>query len=76
MRAPQYMDSSCQWGVCRMGRWKDAVTANVRAYRADMEFTKHCMISYGPEHNTDMLIYAANMAGMVCTPAQAAPTWG
>ena len=51
---------------CRTGRWKDAVTANVRAYKADMEFTKHCMVAYGPEHNTDMLIYAANMAGMVC----------
>lgn len=42
------------------------MTANVRAYKADMEFTKHCMVAYGPEHNTDMLIYAANMAGMVC----------
>lgn len=52
--------------LLRTGRWKDAVTANIRAYEADMEFTKHCMVAYGPEHNTDMLIYAANMAGMVC----------
>ncbi len=51
--------------VFRTGRWKDAVTANIRAYKADMELTKHCMVAYGPEHNTDMLIYAANMAGMV-----------
>ena len=49
----------------RMGRWKDAVTANVRAYRADVAFTQHCLMPYAPEHNTDMLIYAANMAGMV-----------
>ena len=41
------------------------MTANIRAYKADMELTKHCMVAYGPEHNTDMLIYAANMAGMV-----------
>ena len=41
------------------------MTANIRAYKADMELTKHCMVAYGPEHNTDMLIYAAQMAGMV-----------
>ncbi len=50
---------------CRVGRWKDAVTANIRAYKADMDYTDRCMVAYGPEHNTDMLIYAANMAGMV-----------
>ncbi|CAL8468137.1 g7676 [Coccomyxa elongata] len=49
----------------RVGRWKDAVTANIRAYKADMDYTDRCMVAYGPEHNTDMLIYAANMAGMV-----------
>jgi hypothetical protein len=49
----------------RVGRWKDAVTANIRAYEADMAFTDNCMVAYGPEHNTDMLIYAANMAGLV-----------
>lgn len=49
----------------RVGRWKDAVTANIRAYEADMAYTDHCMVAYGPEHNTDMLIYAATMAGMV-----------
>ena len=41
------------------------MTANIRAYKADMELIKHCMVAYGPEHNTDMLIYAAQMAGMV-----------
>ena len=49
----------------RLGRWKDAVTANIRAYDADVAYTRHCLMSYGPEHNTDMLIYAARMAGMV-----------
>lgn len=41
------------------------MTANIRAYKADMDYTDRCMVAYGPEHNTDMLIYAANMAGMV-----------
>ena len=49
----------------RMGRWKDAVTANIRAYAADVALTQHCMMPYAPEHNTDMLIYAANMGGQV-----------
>lgn len=49
------------------------MTANIRAYKADMELTKHCMVAYGPEHNTDMLIYAANMAGMVRPHQDACP---
>lgn len=51
--------------MSRVGRWKDAVTANIRAFNADMALSKKCMVAYGPEHNTDMLIYAANMAGLV-----------
>lgn len=46
------------------------MTANIRAYGADMAYTEQCMVAYGPEHNTDMLIYAANMAGMVRDPQQ------
>lgn len=38
-----------------------------------MELTKHCMVAYGPEHNTDMLIYAARMAGMVRTNLETSP---
>ncbi len=57
------VESTCT--AYRVGRWKDAVTANIRAYKADMDYTDRCMVAYGPEHNTDMLIYAANMAGMV-----------
>ncbi len=51
--------------LSRVGRWKDAVTANIRAFHADMALSEKCMVAYGPEHNTDMLIYAANMAGLV-----------
>ncbi|EIE23263.1 hypothetical protein COCSUDRAFT_47568 [Coccomyxa subellipsoidea C-169] len=47
----------------RIGRWADAVTANVAAWRADVADATACQSPYEPEHNTDMLIYAANMAG-------------
>ena len=39
--------------------------ANVNAYNADLIFGQNCMQPYEPEHNTDMLIFAANMAGQV-----------
>ena len=48
---------------CRTGRYRDAVLANVNAYNADLHFGGNCMQPYEPEHNTDMLIFAANMAG-------------
>jgi len=49
----------------RIGRWHDAVTANLAAYKADVADAQHCQSPYEPEHNTDMLVYAANMAGEV-----------
>ena len=53
--------------VFRTGRYRDAVLANVNAYNADLFFGQNCMQPYEPEHNTDMLIFAANMAGQVHT---------
>lgn len=56
----------------RIGRWADAVTANVAAWRADVADAAACQSPYEPEHNTDMLVHAANMAGQVSisrTPA-------
>ncbi|BDA50251.1 hypothetical protein COCOBI_15-3800 [Coccomyxa sp. Obi] len=47
----------------RIGRWADAVAANVAAWRADVADAAACQSPYEPEHNTDMLVYAANMAG-------------
>ncbi|KAK9789960.1 hypothetical protein WJX73_005679 [Symbiochloris irregularis] len=46
-----------------VGRWSDAVDANINASRADDRVVRGCMHPYEPEHNTQMLIYAANMAG-------------
>ncbi len=50
----------------RIGRWADAVTANVAAWHADVADAAACQSPYEPEHNTNMLVYAANMAGQVC----------
>jgi hypothetical protein len=52
----------------RIGRWHDAVTANVNAWRADEADARACQAPFEPEHNTDMLIYAANMGGEVPPP--------
>lgn len=52
----------------RIGRWADAVAANVAAWRTDVADAAACQSPYEPEHNTDMLVYAANMAGQVQTP--------
>lgn len=49
----------------RIGRWHDAVIANLAAHGADVADAEHCQSPYEPEHNTDMLVYAANMAGEV-----------
>ncbi len=46
-------------------QWHNAVVSNVNAYNADVNDGAACMSPYEPEHNTDMLIYAANMAGEV-----------
>ena len=49
----------------RIGRHHDAVAANVHAWRADVADARHCQAPYEPEHNTNMLVYAANMGGEV-----------
>lgn len=48
-----------------MGRYHDAVVSNLRAYEADAALARACLVPYAIEHNADMLIYAANMAGQV-----------
>ena len=49
-------------------QWHNAVVSNVNAYNSDLNDGTACMSPYEPEHNTDMLIYAANMAGEVSNP--------
>ena len=49
----------------RLGRYHDGVTSNVRAFEADMDDSEHCRQPYLPEHNLEMLIYAATSGGEV-----------
>ena len=50
-------------------QWHNAVVSNVNAYNSDVADGAACMSPYEPEHNTDMLIYAAIMAGEVGSPS-------
>jgi len=52
----------------RVGRYHDAVVANQAAAEADAALAAACLAPYGVEHNADMLIYAANMAGQARRP--------
>lgn len=49
----------------RLGRYHDGVMSNVRAFEADMEDSECCRRPYLPEHNLEMLIYAATSGGEV-----------
>ena len=49
----------------RIGRYHDGVLSNVRAFEADMDDSEHCRVPYLPEHNLEMLIYAATTGGEV-----------
>ena len=49
----------------RIGRYHDGVMSNVRAFEADMNDSEHCRAPYLPEHNLEMLIYAATLGGEV-----------
>ena len=49
----------------RLGRYHDGVMSNVRAFAADMDDSEHCRRPYLPEHNLEMLIYAATSGGEV-----------
>lgn len=51
----------------RVGHYKTAVECNQRAYNFDSSHSTHCIAPYLPEHNVNMLIYAASMAGMMHT---------
>lgn len=54
--------------MCRVGKWHEAVLANLHSYEADKFLSDNCMVAYVPEHNTAMLVYAALMGGEVRQP--------
>lgn len=51
----------------RTGRYADAVLANGQALDVDIQLSHRCLQPYFPEHNIDMLLYAASMGGMLRT---------
>ena len=50
----------------RLGRYHDSVVSYVQAFQADLVDSEHCRTPYLPEHNLEMLIYAATSGGEVC----------
>ena len=49
----------------RLGRYHDGVLSNVRAFQADLDDSEQSRRPYLPEHNLEMLLYAATSGGEV-----------
>lgn len=45
--------------LVRVGRYRQAVEANKEAYSFDVQRGGQCVVPYLPEHNVNMLVYAA-----------------
>ena len=52
-----------------MCRYHDAVEASLRALAVDAQDVADCQTTVASEHDMDLLVYAANMAGQVSTNA-------
>jgi len=48
-----------------MPRYQDAVEAGLRALAVDAQDVADCQTTVASEHDMDLLVYAANMAGQV-----------
>jgi len=51
----------------RVGRYGDGVRNSMLAIRRDAADSLHCLVPYGPEHNTDTIIMLASMSGEYST---------
>ncbi|GMH40353.1 hypothetical protein BSKO_08257 [Bryopsis sp. KO-2023] len=49
----------------RVGQYEKAVECNIRSYEQNVKIGKSCMSGYVPEHDLDVLVYAASSAGML-----------
>jgi tetratricopeptide (TPR) repeat protein len=56
----------------RIGRWDDAVRANVQAWHSDIRAEYGEGFAIYPQHNLHMLLFAASMAGQGAAATQAA----
>lgn len=59
----------------RVGRWADAVSSNVLAWRSDQRAADGQAISIYPGHNLHMLLFAASMDGQEARAVEAADAW-
>ncbi|KAG2491655.1 hypothetical protein HYH03_010025 [Edaphochlamys debaryana] len=47
----------------RVGRWRDAVESNIASLRASLLGSRACLRSLYPDHNAQLLVFAAAMGG-------------
>jgi tetratricopeptide (TPR) repeat protein len=59
----------------RVGRWGDAVNANVLAWASDQRAAQGQAVSIYPGHNVHMLLFAASMDGQEARAMEAADAW-
>ena len=59
----------------RVGRWADAVNANVLAWRSDQRAAAGMGISIYPQHNVHMLLFASSMDGQEARALEASDAY-
>lgn len=47
----------------RIGRYHDAISANIKAHISDEVYLEHGHLPYGPAHDTAFLVHAAQLSG-------------
>ena len=60
----------------RIGRWGDAVRANIAAWHSDLRAAEGLAWAIYPSHNLHMLLFAASMDGQGAVAIQAAKDYG
>ncbi len=60
----------------RIGRWNDAVRANIRAYHTDQRAAWNQGFAIYPSHNLHMLVFSASNAGQGAIAVQAGKDYG
>ncbi len=60
----------------RIGRWGDAVRANLAAWHSDLRADEDIAWAIYPSHNLHMLLFAASMDGQGAVAVQAAKDYG
>jgi hypothetical protein len=59
----------------RVGQYKRAVVANKAAYDHDLARGSQCIVPYLPEHNVNLLVYAARCGWLRTSRAPTSSAW-